>query len=153
MYSNAATIPMTLGGRYNGYMRLIMDAAVHANLSGTPYTRQTEPKPYATHGARNTAAEWSDVNINHKKEWHLYNLDDNIDNNHKQEVITAVEEKYLTAKKRRYMGLQSDMEKDLMGYCMKRYGKILASNIEACIQALVEPIEVDHPIDVYFHPV
>ena len=33
---------------------------------------------------------------------------------------------------------------------MERYGKIWASYLEACIQALPEPIEVDRPIDVYF---
>ena len=33
---------------------------------------------------------------------------------------------------------------------MERYGKISASDLEACSQALVKPIEVDRLIDVYF---
>ena len=33
---------------------------------------------------------------------------------------------------------------------MDRHGKIMASDLKACRQALEEPIEVDLPIDVYF---
>ena len=33
---------------------------------------------------------------------------------------------------------------------MERYGKIRASELEVCRQALAELIEVDRPIDVYF---
>ena len=32
---------------------------------------------------------------------------------------------------------------------MERYGKIHALNLEACRQALADPIEVDRPIDLY----
>ena len=36
---------------------------------------------------------------------------------------------------------------------MERYGKIRASDNEACKQALAEPIELDRPIDIYFQRV
>ena len=36
---------------------------------------------------------------------------------------------------------------------MERYGKIWASDLKACRQALAEPIEVDRSIDVYFQRV
>ena len=38
--------------------------------------------------------------------------------------------------------------KNLMDHLMKNYGNICASDLEACRQALVEPIKVDRPIDV-----
>ena len=59
-----------------------------------------------------------------------------------------MEETYLSAKKQRYMGFHGFSAKNLVDHLIERYGKFWASDLEACIQALVEPIEVDHPIDV-----
>ena len=36
---------------------------------------------------------------------------------------------------------------------MEKYGKFCASELEACRQSLVDPIEVDCPVDVYFRRV
>ena len=46
------------------------------------------------------------------------------------------------------MGFHGFSAKNLVDHLIERYGKFWASDLEACIQALVEPIEVDHPIDV-----
>ena len=48
------------------------------------------------------------------------------------------------------MGFYGVSTKNRVGHLMERYGKICASDIEDCRQALEEPIEVDHPILVYF---
>ena len=46
------------------------------------------------------------------------------------------------------MGFRSVSAKDLVNHLMDRYGKIRASDLKACRQALVEPIELYHPIYV-----
>ena len=51
------------------------------------------------------------------------------------------------------MGFHGVSAKSLMDHRMDRYGKIRASDLEACWQALAEPIEVDRMIDVYFQQV
>ena len=38
-----------------------------------------------------------------------------------------------------------------MDHLMESYGKIWDSYLEDCRQALAEPIEVDRPIDIYYH--
>ena len=40
-----------------------------------------------------------------------------------------------------------------MDHLIERYGKIQASYLEACIQALAEPIKVYRPINVYLQQV
>ena len=50
MYANAAAIPTTIGGGYNGHIGLPMDAEVYANVATTSYTKPAEPGPYAQHG-------------------------------------------------------------------------------------------------------
>ena len=47
------------------------------------------------------------------------------------------------------MGFHSFSTKNLVGHLMERYGNIRASDLEDCRQALEEPIEAEHPIDVY----
>ena len=71
----------------------------------------------------------------------------------KQEIIVAVEETYLSAKKKSYMGFHGVSDKNLMDHLIERYRKIRASDLEACRQTLAEPIEVDCPIYVYFQQV
>ena len=51
------------------------------------------------------------------------------------------------------MGLRRVTFKFLINHPMERYRKIRASYLEVCRQALVEPIEVNCPIYVYFQQV
>ena len=150
LYVNAADILTTIGGGRNCNAGLIMDAAVYDNILVTTYTISTEPGPYATHRASDTAAERADTNKIHKEERQIYNIDENLDDVLKQELIATVEETYLTAKKQRYMGFHTFKTKDPMDDLMERYGKIWAYDLEACRLALEETIEVDHPSDFYF---
>ena len=103
---NTSAIPTTLGGvgGVNVYVGLLMDTAVYANLFTMVYTRPADPGPYAQHGAGDTAAVRSNTNTIHKEERRVYNIDDNVDTALKQEVITAVEETYLSAQKKRTWG-------------------------------------------------
>ena len=80
----------------------------------------------------------------------MYKLDKNVDAALKQEIIAEVEEIYLSANKQRYMSIHRVSKKSLVDHLMEKYGKIYASEIEACRQALVEPIEVDRLIKLYF---
>ena len=64
-----------------------------------------------------------------------------------------MEETYLSAKNKRYMGFHGVSSKKLMDHLMERYGKIRTPDLEACRQALAAPIEVDRPIDVYLQQV
>ena len=47
-----------------------------------------------------------------------------------------MEDTYLSVKKKRYMGFPNVSAKNLMDHLMNRYGKIWASDLEACRQAL-----------------
>ena len=62
-----------------------------------------------------------------------------------QEIIAAVEETYLYSKNQRYMGFNGVSDKNFMDHLVFRYGNIRASDLEACRQDLVEPIELDFP--------
>ena len=127
-----------------------MDAAVYANLSTKMYTRLAYPVLYAQHGFRDSTAAWADANVIHEEYRRVYDIDDNVDAVIKQEVIAAMEETYFSAEKQRYMGFHGVSIKSLMDHLMEGYGKIRASDLEACRQALAELIEVYRPINVYF---
>ena len=49
----------------------------------------------------------------------------------KKEIIVAVEEAYLSAKKQRYMGFHGLSAKNLIDHLMERYMKIWASDLES----------------------
>ena len=60
-----------------------------------------------------------------------------------------MEETNLFSEKQRYMGFHGVSTKNLVDHLIEMYSKIRASDLEACRQALAEPIEVDLSIDVY----
>ena len=70
---------MTLGGGRNVHIGLIMDAAVHVNVSITAYTRPMDPGPYVQHGPYDSAAARADANAMHKEGRIIYNPDKNVD--------------------------------------------------------------------------
>ena len=47
------------------------------------------------------------------------------------------------------MGFHSIFAKSIVDYLIERYRKIYALDLEACRQALEDPIEVNHLINVY----
>ena len=55
--------------------------------------------------------------------------------------------------KNRHMGFHGVYANNHVDHLMERYGKIWASDLEACRQALAEPIKAELPIDVYFQRV
>ena len=54
----------------------------------------------------------------------------------KQEIIAAVEETYLSAKKQQYMGFHGVSAKSLLDHLMEGYGNICSLDLELCRQAL-----------------
>ena len=66
LHKNSDAIPTTLGVGSNGRIGLIMDAAVHDNISTMAYTRPTDPGPYVQHGPGDSAAAQSDANVMQK---------------------------------------------------------------------------------------
>ena len=105
LHANAVAIPTTFGGGCNGHIGLITDAAIYATISTTAYARPTKPCPYAQHGPGNSAAAQADANAIQKEGRRIYDLDKNVDAALKQEIIAAVEDTYLSAKKSEVHGV------------------------------------------------
>ena len=140
MYANTAAITTVLEGGKNGHIGLLMDAAVYGNIAATAYVRPMEPGSYAQHGPGDSAAAQADANAIHEEGRRIYDLDENVDAALKQEIIAAVNETYLYAKKQRHMGFHGISAKNLVDHLMEKYRNIWASDLEACRQALAEPI-------------
>ena len=102
---------MPLYGTYSA------DTSVYANVSTTAYARPTEPGPYTQHGPGDSVEARSNANATHKEGRRIYYLDEN-DSALKQDIIAAVEETYLSAKKQRYMGFHGVSAKNLMDHLM-----------------------------------
>ena len=69
---------MTLRGRRNGHIGLLMDTAVYANVATTAYAKPTEPGPYSQHRPGESAAAQSYANAIHKEGRRVYYLDKNV---------------------------------------------------------------------------
>ena len=73
--------PRRLGvgvGGGNGYVGLLIDSEVYANMAATTYKGSTDPGPYTQHGSGDTSSAQSNANKIHKEEWKVYNLNENV---------------------------------------------------------------------------
>ena len=122
---NAAAIPTTLrGGREMATL-----ASSWTQKSMRTSRQPTEPGLYAQHGLGESAAAQADASAIHNEGRKIYDLDKNVNAALKQEIIAAVEETYLSAKKQQYMGFHGVSTKNLVDHLMERYDKISASDL------------------------
>ena len=71
-----------------------------------------EPGPYAQRGSGKSAAARADANTMHKEVMRIYYLNKNVDAALKQEIITAVEDTYLSAKKTEVHGVSQSLRQE-----------------------------------------
>ena len=152
LYSNAAVIPTTLGGRQHGHIGLIMEAPLYATLSNTPFIVPQDPGPLPVFNPniRYTAAERDTVVREHKENRRLFDTITNVDLALRNQVIAAVDPVYLSEKRNRYTGFHQVSTKDLLEHLMQRYGKITPLACKQNKTRFEEPLDTSQPIDVYF---
>ena len=152
LFSNAAVIQTTLGGGQHGHIGLIMQPALYANLSATPFIIPQDPGPLPVFNPniRYTAADRETVIREHKEQTRLYQTIVNVDLALKKQLIAAVEDVYLAEKKDRYMGFLHVRTRHLLEHLMQRYGNITPLARKQNKTRLEEPLDTSQPIDVYF---
>jgi hypothetical protein len=151
LYSNAASLPTTLGGGNHGHIGIVMNDILYATLSPTPYQAPVDPGQLPI--LVGTAAQRDDQLRQFEEQQRIYANHNNMDDALKSIIIDTVDDPYLCEMRNKYTGYLGVTTRDLLDHLLDRYGKITPADIEECKRRMNEPIDTTQPIDVYFHKI
>jgi hypothetical protein len=98
LYANARTIPSsTLGGGHNGHLALVMTDAEYLVISAVNYDKPVHPGAPPVHQANATAAQITEANRQYDAMLIQVSLHVSVINALRQQILCAVDNKYLMA--------------------------------------------------------
>ena len=120
MYSNAATLPTTLGGGAHGHVGLIVKATIYVTLAATAYVTPNEPPLTPDVLSTATSASRQKLRDQHAEEHRIFTTHVNMDDAIKTQLLDAVEEPYVSELRNRYTGYMGVTTRDLLDHLMDR---------------------------------
>ena len=151
LYTNAASVPSSLGGVNHGHLGLIMNPTRYATLSDTSYVVPPDPglTPAYPNGKITLVVRQSCTDA-HKVTMATFNKHTHINDLLKSHIIDAVDEVYLHEKSDKYTGYLGVSSQELIDHLLDRYGKISSADLENNKDRMAEPYDPSQPIDAYF---
>jgi hypothetical protein len=153
LYSNAASLPTTLGGGQHGHIGLVMSPVLYATISAVPYVDTADPGPDPTFAANASNQTKENRRAEHKEHRRIFDNASSMDDALKAQVIDTVDSPYLSELRNKYTGYLGISTRDLLDHLLDRYGKITSADITKCRQRMEEPLDTTEPIDVYFQKI
>ena len=120
LYSNAASLPTTLGGGQHGHIGLVMSPVLYATISAVPYidTADAGPDPIFAANASNQTTEHP--RAEHKQHRRVFDNASNMDDALKAQVIDTVDSPYLSKLRNKYTGYLGISTRDLLDHLLVR---------------------------------
>ena len=106
LYSNAASIPSTLGGAQVGSLGLVLEPALY-NIAYPAFTYPANPGPTPTYPANATDEQIKAAKEVHKVNLAIYQLTFNTDQALNQLIVASVDKSYLLPMRDKYTGFAS----------------------------------------------
>ena len=150
LQANAQSVHSNLGGGANGHLGLIMTPTQYAIHSTTPYVRPTHPGTLTIPvGTNRLAAE--EMERNHTEALRVFHEVRGVEQALIQQLVTAIDNKYLIAFKNRATGQFNGTLRELIQHLRTTYGKISPAQLIA-YEAEVTNMTYDPttPVDLVF---
>jgi hypothetical protein len=153
LYTNAASLPTTLGGGQHGHIGLVMSPILYATISAEPYIDPANPGPEPLFPANAAEITKENRRTQHKEQRRIYDRATNMEDALKAQVIDTIASPYISEMRNKYTGYLGVSTRDLLDHLLDRYGRITSADITKCKQRMEEPIDSTEPIDVYFQKI
>ncbi len=135
--ANAAEKDMTLGGSANGYLGLILTAAMYNTIApGTPFVTPIFPgnQPIILAGA--TAAQIAEIVRMHTKLMRQWKECRNVDAALKKQLINSVDEIYIQSLRNRMNGYANVTARTMFDHLIQHYRRMQPQDMTANIETL-----------------
>ena len=122
--ANASTVHSTLGGGAHGHLGLVISLTSYAHLSAIPFTRPAFPGTAAIIPPGSTQHAARTLRIQFDEELRVYHEVENVDKALKQQIVQAIEPKYLDAVRNRTSDTITIPVYQVMEHLFNTYGEI-----------------------------
>ena len=129
LYANAKTVPSTLGGGQHGHLAIVMPPADYLALAAVPYDVPIHPGPQPAHPAGATAAQITEANRLYDQTLTLVALHVSITNALRQQLLVAVDNKYILELEDPDLGYTVSPQA-ILAYLKTHYGALTPNEIE-----------------------
>jgi len=146
LYANARTIPSTLGGGHNGHLALVMTNAEYHVISAVNYDEPVHPGAQPVHQANATAAQITEANRQYDATLLQVSLHVSVVNALRQQILCAVDNKYLMALEHPDLGYTVN-PREMLVHLKTTYGDITPLEIELNRATLSAPWNPDDEIE------
>jgi hypothetical protein len=151
--ANATSVPCALGNGALGWLRICIDDALFNTFSNVPFPLPTNPG-YApvipNFAAQSTIAA---MQADHKEQLRLWNEYNTVDRALKQQLIGAIEDKYLSAIRNRLTGFSTQTTREIMQHLLRHYGRITPAEINDNDAKFRKEFDGNEPIEVLFEQI
>lgn len=139
LYSNAASIPSTLGGAIVGHLGLVLEPVLY-ELEHPPFIYPENPGATPVYPANNpTAAQIAAAKEIHETNLATYQLTYNTDQALKQLLVDNVEKSYLLPMRDKYTGFSSRRTMELIVHLKRVYGPTTPQDFADNFKKLSDP--------------
>ena len=152
--SNAISVPTTLGGSNNGYLRMVLTPAEYRHISpNNPFTRPPNPGVLVPN-PNGTAAQIASAENNHRLPKKLFLKTLFLKRTFIQQVIKTIDTKYLAALLNPVTGKITSLVPTILDFLHDNYGRITSQKLDDKATTVKTMIyNPSQPIDVIFNSI
>ena len=144
--SNAASIPITLGGGDHGHLGLVLGATTYLTVAGVAFTMPVNPGAIPTLPVGRTSAQINTVTHTFNHEFKTYTEAKRSDTALKQQIIDAVDEIYIEEQRNQHTGYTSVTTMELITHLYDTYGSITSVDLDHNVMTMKSKYDPAQPI-------
>ena len=138
LYSNAASIPSTLGGAQVGSLGLVLETPLYT-VSHPPFIFPDNPGPTPTYPPNATDSQIAAAKETHAVKLGIYQLTFNTDQALNQAIVASVDKSYLLPLRDKYTGFASRRAIELVIHLKRVYGPTTPQDFADNFKKLSDP--------------
>jgi len=149
--TNAASITSMRGGGTNGYVGLVVTAAVYATIAaGTPFNRPAAPPIHPVIPAGSSAAQIGELVRRNVEAQREFNECNNVEKALKAQLEQAIEAPYLVGICNHTTGFANVTLRAMLAHLFTNYGTVSAVQLQANEAAMSKELDPNTPIELLF---
>lgn len=145
---NATSIPCTLGGGDNGYLGMVVNAAVYTTIvPHDPFTIPAQPTTIPIIPPNATAAATGQLVREHSEQLRIWSEYTNVHNAMKKQLQQAVPSTYLRAIRNIHAGFSNISLREMLAHLLTSYGRITPYDLQTNDKHFHEPWDPSSPFE------
>jgi hypothetical protein len=148
--ANVASIPCTISSGDLGWIAITISPALYTTLAGNPFPFPTNPGPSPALPPFAAPSQLAAITAAHTERQRLWQEYNTVDRALKQQLVHAIEEKYISGQPNQLTGYAGVRTRTLIEHLQRNYGTLQPSELAANDAAFKKAYNADEPIETLY---